>query len=260
MHVGIIGVGTIGEIFAERLGKEGHKLFAYDIRPERLEKIAESYAVRKAPSNAALIEWSEVVVIAVKPQAFLSLVEEMKNANLDGKVFISVLAGVATQSYEEELPGVKIVRIMPNLPIKIGKGVIAISRGENVTMEEEEETAELLGVLGTVEKVPEDKIDAVTALSGSGAGYVFAIIEALADAGVRIGLDYSQSLRMVAGTMAGSAKMIEETGRHPAELKNKVCSPSGTTIEGIFVLEEMGIRGILMKAVSAAYKRAKELT
>lgn len=259
MHVGIIGVGTIGEIFAERLGREGHKLFAYDILAERLEEVAESYGVRKAPSNVALIEWSEVVVIAVKPQAFLSLVEEMKNANLDGKLFISVLAGVATRSYEEELAGVKVVRIMPNLPIKIGKGVIAISRGENVTEEEEEEAAKLLGVLGAVEKVPEEKIDAVTALSGSGAGYVFAIMEALADAGVRIGLDYSQSLRMVAGTMAGSAKMIEETGRHPAELRNKVCSPSGTTIEGVFVLEEMGIRGILIKAVSAAYKRAKEL-
>jgi pyrroline-5-carboxylate reductase len=259
MHVGIIGVGTIGEIFAERLAGEGHKLFAYDMRAERLEEIANRYGVRKAPSNAALIEWSEVVVIAVKPQAFLSLIEEMKNANLDGKLFISVLAGVATARYERELPDVKVVRIMPNLPIKIGKGVIAISRGENVTEQDEEQVTELLDVLGAVEKVPEEKIDAVTALSGSGAGYVFAIIEALADAGVRIGLDYPQSLRMVAGTVAGSAKMIEETGSHPAELRNKVCSPAGTTVEGIFVLEEMGIRGILMKAVLAAYKRAKEL-
>jgi len=259
MHVGIIGVGTIGEIFAERLASEGHKLFAYDIRAERLDDIADRHGVRKAPSNAALIEWSEAVVVAVKPQAFPSVMEEMKGADLSGKLFISVLAGVATGRYEEELPGVKVVRIMPNLPIKIGKGVIAISRGENATDEEEDEVAKLLSPLGAVEKVAEEKIDAVTALSGSGAGYVFVIIEALADAGVRIGLEYSQSLRMVARMMAGSAEMIEEVGKHPAELRNMVCSPAGTTIEGISVLEHMGFRGILIEAVLAAYERAKEL-
>ncbi len=259
MRVGIIGVGTIGEIFAERLSVEGHELFAYDIRGDRLKDMADSYGLNAAAGAAAVIDASEMVVIAVKPQAFQSVMEEIKKARIEDRLFISVLAGVATARYEEELPGVKVVRIMPNLPIKIGKGVIAISRGKNVTEEEEEKTAKLLSPLGSVEKVAEEKIDAVTALSGSGPGYVFAMIEALADAGVRIGLDYSQSLRMVAQTMAGSAEMIEETGRHPAELRNRVCSPEGTTIEGMFVLEQMGIRGILMEAVSAAYGRAKEL-
>ncbi len=260
MHVGIIGVGTIGEIFAERLAGEGHKLFGYDIRPERLGEVAERCNLRKAPSNAALIEWSEVAVIAVKPQAFPAVAKDMKGAKLEGRLFISVLAGVSTQRYEEELAGVKVVRIMPNLPVKIGKGVIAFSRGKNVSGEEEEKAAELLRPLGAVEKVAEERIDAVTAISGSGPGYVFAMIEALADAGVRIGLDYSQSLRMVARTVEGSAEMIGESGKHPAELRNMVCSPAGTTIEGMFVLEQMGIRGILMEAVSAAYRRAKELT
>jgi pyrroline-5-carboxylate reductase len=260
MHVGIVGVGTIGEIFAERLSEEGHEVFGYDVRSERLEEIAERYGMRKAPSNAALIEWSEVVVVAVKPQAFQSVIEEIRDVRLEGRLLISVLAGVPTEMYEEELPGVKVVRIMPNLPIKIGKGVIAMAPGANVTEEEEEQVAELLSSLGTVERVAEEELDAVTAISGSGAGFVFAMIEALADAGVWIGLDYSRSLRMVARTMAGSAEMVEEMGAHPAELRNMVCSPEGTTIEGISVLEEMGMRGILMNAVFAAHRRAKELT
>lgn len=259
MHIGIIGVGTIGEILAQRLSTEGHKLFVYDIRSERLDEITNRYGLRKAPSNAALIEWSEMVLIAVKPQAFPSVTEEIKGAKLNGRLFISVLAGVPTRRYEEELPGVKVLRAMPNLPVSIGKGVVAIAPGKNVTEKEQEEAAELLSPLGTVEKVAEEEIDAVTALSGSGPGYVFAIMEALADAGVRIGLDYSQSLRMVARTVAGSAEMVEALGRHPAELKNRVCSPAGTTIEGIFVLEKRGIRGILMEAVWAAYQRAKEM-
>ncbi|NQT82667.1 pyrroline-5-carboxylate reductase [bacterium] len=259
MRVGVIGVGTIGEIFAERLSKEGHELFAYDVRDERLKEITNRYGLRKAASNAALIESSEVIVVAVKPQVFPSVVKEMKEATPENRLFISVLAGVETRRYEEEMPGVKVVRIMPNIPIQIGKGVIAISRGKNVTEKEEEDAAKLLSPLGVIERVPEEKIDAVTALSGSGPGFVFAIVEALADAGVQIGLSYPQSLRMVARMMAGSAEMIEKTGKHPAELRNKVCSPAGTTIEGMLVLEEMGIRGILMEAVSAAYKRAKEL-
>jgi len=259
MRLGIIGVGNIGEIFAQRLGREGHEVYAYDVRGEKLKEVAERHAVAEVASNAALVERSEMVVIAVKPQAFVSVVKEIRGSKFEGRVFISVLAGMPTRRYEEELPGVKVVRAMPNLPISIGKGVIAISPGKNVTEEEEEKVAELLRPLGAVEKVAEEKIDAVTALSGSGAGFVFAIMEALADAGVRVGLDYSQSLRMVARTMAGSAEMVEMLEMHPAELKNRVCSPGGTTIEGIFVLEERGIRGIIIEAVSAAYRRAKEL-
>jgi pyrroline-5-carboxylate reductase len=199
-------------------------------------------------------------MVIVKPQTFESFIEEIRDASFEGKIFVSVLAGVPTASYEEELPGIKVVRIMPNLPVRIGKGVIGFSRGENVTDEEEEMVVELLHPFGTVEKVPEEKMDAVTALSGSGPGFAFAIIEALADAGVRIGLTFSQSLRMAAHMMAGSAEMIETTGQHPAELRNAVCSPGGTTIAGIAVIEEMGLRGILMEAVAAAYNRAKELT
>jgi len=259
MRLGIIGVGTIGEIFAERLGREGHEVLAYDVREDRLKEMAGAHGLTPMAGNPAVIAAAEVVVIAVKPQAFSSLVEQMKGVDLGNTLFISVLAGTPTSKYEEALPGIKLVRIMPNLPIKIGKGVIGMARGKNVSEEEEARAAELLRPLGTVEKVAEEKIDAVTALSGSGAGYVFAIIEALAESGVRLGLDYSQSLRMVCQMMAGSAEMVEATGIHPAELKNRVASPGGTTIEGLVVMEEKGLRGILMDAVAAAYRRAKEL-
>jgi pyrroline-5-carboxylate reductase len=259
MRFGIIGVGTIGEIFAERLKSEGHKLFAYDIRAERLEEVASRHGIAKAPDTRTLVQWSETVLIAVKPQNFPQLVKEMEEAELEGRVFISVLAGVPTRRYEEAMPGINVIRIMPNLAIKIGKGVIGVARGKNVSPEAEEKVAELLKPLGAVEIVPEEKMDAVTALSGSGAGYVFAILEAFADAGVRLGLDHAQSLRMAARTMAGSAEMIEALGKHPAELRNRVTSPGGTTIEGLSVMERAGIRGILMEAVAAAYRRAKEL-
>jgi pyrroline-5-carboxylate reductase len=259
MRLGIIGVGTIGEILAERFTKEGHNVLAYDVRADRLKKMAEAHGLTPVENNAAVIEAAEIVVVAVKPQAFSSLMEEIRGVRLESALFISVLAGVPTSRYEEALPGVKVIRIMPNLPIKIGKGVMAISRGKNVTEGEEEQVAELLRSLGIVERIAEEKMDAVTALSGSGAGYVFAIVEALADAGVRLGIEYSQSLRMVCQTMAGSAEMVEATGKHPAELKNRVASPGGTTIEGLYVMEEKGLRGILMDAVAAAYRRAKEL-
>jgi pyrroline-5-carboxylate reductase len=259
MRVGIIGVGTIGEIIAERLGREGHELFAYDIRSERLKEMADSHGVTAVGDNAEVIAASEVVVVAVKPQSFSPLVQEIGGTTLEGKLLVSVLAGVSTRKYEELLEGVKVIRIMPNLPIQIGKGVVGMSAGSNVTKEEEEKVAALLGPLGKVESVSEDKMDAVTALSGSGPGYVFLLIEALAEAGVRLGLSFSQSLRMAAQTMAGSAEMVESLGKHPAELKNRVTSPGGTTIEGLLVLEEAGIRGVLMDAVSAAYDRAKGL-
>jgi len=259
MRFGIIGVGTIGEIFAERLGKGGHEVIAYDVRPETLDEVVKRYSAQKAASNADVIAASEVVLVAVKPQSFSSVVKEIEGARLENRIFVSVLAGVPTRRYEDVFPGIKVIRIMPNLPIKIGKGVIGMARGKNVSGEEEEKVAELLKPLGAVERVPEEKMDAVTALSGSGAGYVFAFIEALADAGVRLGLDYSQSLRMVARTMAGSAEMVEAMGKHPAELRNRVTSPGGTTIEGLSVMEKGGVRGIMMDAVAAAYRRAKEL-
>jgi len=259
MRLGIIGVGNIGEIFAERLGKEGHELCAYDVRAERLKETARTHRFKQAKSNAEVVHVSEVVVVAVKPQTFPSLAEELKKSPFAERLFISVLAGIPTGKYEDALPGIKVIRIMPNLAIKIGKGVIGMARGKNVSEEEEARSEELLRPLGMVERVAESKMDAVTAVSGSGAGYVFAIIEALAEAGVRLGLDYAQSLRMVAQTMAGSAELLLAMGAHPAELKNRVTSPGGTTIEGLFVMEKGGVKGILMDAVAAAYRRAKEL-
>ena len=259
MRLGIIGLGNIGEIFAERLGREEHEVFAYDIRAERIKELAKIRGFKPAKSNTEVVEASEVVVVAVKPQTFPSLAEELKKSAFTGRLFISVLAGIPTAKYEEALPGIKVVRIMPNLAIKIGRGVIGMACGKNVGEEEEARAADLLRPLGIVEKVAESKMDAVTAVSGSGAGYVFAIIEALTEAGVRLGLDYSQSLRMVAQTMAGSADLLLAMGGHPAELKNRVTSPGGTTIEGLFVMEKGGLSGILMDAVAAAYRRAKEL-
>lgn len=259
MRLGIIGVGTIGEIFAERLAKEKHEISAYDVRAERLKELAKTHGFKPAKSSAEVVEASDAVVIAVKPQTFPSLVEELKKSAFAGRLFISVLAGIPTEKYEDVLPEIKVVRIMPNLAIKIGKGVIGMARGKNVNEEEETRAEELLRPLGMVERVAEAKMDAVTAVSGSGAGYVFAIIEALTEAGVRLGLDYSQSLRMVAQTVAGSAEMLLAMGGHPAELKNRVTSPGGTTIEGLFVMEKGGLSGILMDAVAAAYWRAKEL-
>lgn len=259
MRLGIIGVGTIGEIFTERLAKEKHEISAYDVRAERVKELAKTHGFKTEKSNTDVVEASEVVVVAVKPQTFPTIAEELKRSPFSGRLFVSVLAGIPTAKYEDSLPGVKVVRIMPNLAIRIGKGVIGMARGKHVSEEQETRAEELLRPLGMVERVAEAKMDAVTAVSGSGAGYMFAIIEALAEAGVRVGLDYAQSLRMVAQTMAGSAEMLLAMKKHPAELKNRVTSPGGTTIEGLFVMEKGGFSGILMDAVAAAYRRAKEL-
>ncbi len=199
-------------------------------------------------------------MLCVKPQDILSTLASCAFSPGNGKLLISVAAGVTLSTLEKHTPeAVRIVRTMPNTPSLVGKGATAYCLGSRCAEEDRGIVERLLGAVGISVEVPEKQMDAVTGLSGSGPAYIYLIIEALADGGVRQGLPRAEALRLAAQTVSGAAEMVIHTGTHPAVLKDMVTSPGGTTIAGLSVLEEKNVRSALISAVSAAATRASEL-
>ncbi len=203
---------------------------------------------------------ADIVFLAVKPQVMQSALAALDPLTLSSKLVVSIAAGVTISTLESALPAeTRLIRVMPNTPCLIGRGACGVSRGSCATDDDEKIVTELLETVGLVEHVPEKLLDAVTGLSGSGPAYVFQIIEALSDGGVKIGLPRDVATRLAAQTVSGSAEMVLQTGEHPAALKDAVTSPGGTTIAGIHELEKAGVRAALMNAVAAATRRSQEL-
>jgi len=212
--------------------------------------------VRFAPSSAEAVRGASIIFLAVKPQhAALAARECGPHVAADATV-VSIVAGlpIATLSGWLGLP--RIIRVMPNTPCLVGKGVSVVCRSSEVTAKAARDTAKLLAAVGTVHEVEEQLLDAVTGLSGSGPGFVAVLIEALADGGVRAGLPRALALALATQTVAGTAALVEQTGEHPALLKDRVASPGGTTIAGLAVLEQRAVRSALIDAVVAAADRA----
>jgi pyrroline-5-carboxylate reductase len=242
------------------------KIFITDADYEKAKSAATSLGAKVLSSNIEAVEKGDVIFLAVKPQVLQQVLAEIspavikKHAGGNAPVFVSMAAGWSINKIQETL-GVKapVVRIMPNTPALIGKGMIAMSASPEVSAQSVTELEKLLSGAGIVDKVDERFMDAVTGLSGSGPAFVYLFIEALADGGVRAGLPRDKALRYAAQTVLGAAAMVQETGKHPGELKDMVTSPGGTTIAGIASLEEGAFRGTVIKAVEAAWKRSKEL-
>jgi pyrroline-5-carboxylate reductase len=242
------------------------EIFITDADFEKAKSAALSLGAKILSSNIEAVEKGDIIFLAVKPQVLPQVLAEIsaavnkKLASGGAPVFVSMAAGWSIGKIQETL-GVKapVVRIMPNTPALIGKGMIAMSASSEVSVQSLTDIEKLIGGAGIVDKIDERFMDAVTGLSGSGPAFVYLFIEALSDGGVRAGLPRDKALRYAAQTVLGSAAMVQETGKHPCELKDMVTSPGGTTIAGIAALEDGAFRGTVMRAVEAAWKRSTEL-
>ncbi len=235
-------------------------IFVSDIRRECLEVLAERFQVAVTEDNREVARAGEVVICAVKPAQVKSVLTEIAPYLTPGHLFISVAAGITISFVEANLPpGIPVLRAMPNVPALIGEGITALALGKHAGAREREEGEALFGAVGRVVVLPEENMDAVTGLSGSGPAYIAIILEALADGGVKAGLPRQVAFELALQTMIGTARMIQCTGDHPGLLKDRVASPGGSTIYGLHVLEAGGLRGLLVGAVEAASQRARAL-
>jgi pyrroline-5-carboxylate reductase len=245
----------------------GENLGFTDADKPKAEEAAKALGARVFDSNIEAVQKGDFVFLAVKPQALPGVLREIKDAVTERRALknpvtlVSMAAGFSIKKIEAELesPGQPVIRIMPNTPALISRGMIALAASPGVGEEKTAELERLLANSGLVDRLEEKYLDAVTGLSGSGPAFGYIFIEALADGGVRAGLPRDKALSYAAQTVLGAAAMVKETGRHPGELKDMVASPGGTTIAGIAALEQAGFRGIVMNAVDAAFRRAGEL-
>lgn len=262
--IAFLGTGNMAEALIRGLlraqSTTPEQLVATARRPARLEELSKAYGVRTTSDNLAAVRESDIIVLSVKPQAMLKLVTAIAPAVDDRKLLISVAAGVPMAALERALgKSARIVRAMPNTPALVGAGACALARGTHASEADVATASSIFRAVGTTTEVDENLLDAVTGLSGSGPAYIFLIIEALSDAGVKVGLPRYTALNLAAQTVLGSAKLLLETGTHPGHLKDQVTSPGGTAIAGLHTLEAGGLRTTLINAVEAATRRAREL-
>jgi pyrroline-5-carboxylate reductase len=261
--LGFIGAGNMGEalvkgLIASKAAKPSQVLVSAR-RPERVQELERIYGVRGA-SNAEVARESDVLVLAVKPQILDQVLRDIAPEVPRDRLVISVAAGVPIAAIERRLqPPLRIVRAMPNTPATVGAGATAIALGEHATEADLATAKTIFDSVGLTVVLDEYQLDAVTGLSGSGPAYIFLIIEALADAGVKVGLARRSAMQLAAQTVLGSAKLLIESGQHPGLLKDGVTSPGGTAIAGLHTLEAGGLRNVLMNAVEVATQRSKEL-
>ncbi|NPV53343.1 MAG: pyrroline-5-carboxylate reductase [Firmicutes bacterium] len=235
-------------------------IVASDASCERLASISNDLGVTAVPSNIEVARQADALFLAVKPQVISGVLLELRGMIRPGSIIVTLAAGIEL-NYVETMLGeeVKVMRIMPNTPCSLGAGAIAFCLGKHIDAADAGWLLELLRKMAVVVEIDESLMNSVTALSGSGPGFVYTVIEALADGGVRIGFRKDQALILAAQTVLGAAKMVLETGEHPAKLRDMVTSPGGTTIAGLHAMERGGVRGALMDAVVAAAERAGSL-
>jgi pyrroline-5-carboxylate reductase len=261
--IAFLGAGNMAEALVKGLLRAGvaeaREIICADRNPARAE-LAQRYGVRFTGSNREAAAAADLVVLSVKPQIMNKLLDEVGPILDQKKLVISIAAGVPIAAIERKVGhGVRIVRTMPNTPALVGAGATALTAGEHATEEDLAQARALFDAIGRTVVVDEPQLDAVTGLSGSGPAYIFLVIEALSDAGVKVGLARATAQDLAAQTVLGSAKLLIETGEHPGRLKDQVTSPGGTAIAGLHTLEAGGLRTTLMNAVEAATHRAREL-
>jgi pyrroline-5-carboxylate reductase len=263
--LGTIGGGVMGEAIVSRLiiknvyAKDA--VLVSDPQLERRNFLQEKYGIKVTETNTLAASAKEVVLLAIKPQIFDKVAADISNSNcLDrSSVIISILAGIPLSKLESAFPQQPIIRAMPNTPATVGAGMTAIASGNYVKPEHLQLAKSIFSAVGEVVEVPESMMDAVTGLSGSGPAFVAIAIEALADGGVAAGLPRPIANQLALQTVLGTAQLVKESKLHPAELKDRVTSPGGTTIAGVAELEKNGMRSALIEAVKAAYRRSQEL-
>jgi len=265
LRIGFVGAGQMATALANGFLRAGlisaDRLLACDALPAAAERFAKATGAGTAATNAQAMQQADVVILAVKPQHLPGVLDELRGKLTPQQLVISIAAGVRLDTIAERLgPGPRLVRVMPNTPCLVGQGASAYALGRSATPADNALVRQLLEAVGVAVAVSESSLDAVTGLSGSGPAFVYVMIEALADGGVRMGLPRDVALALAAQTVKGAADMVLSTGQHPALLKDQVTSPGGTTIAGLQALETGGLRAALMSAVEAATRRATELS
>jgi len=263
-RVAVLGAGTLGEALIAGLISGGWRrpdeIVATGRREERVNELREKLGVEATLSNAEAVADAALIVIAVKPQDFDVLLEEIAPVVSPDQTVLSVAAAIPTTAIEERLPkGVPVVRAMPNAPAIVHEGIAGMCAGANADEPHLALAEEALLHLGAVVRVPEPYMDAVTAVSGSGPAYFALLAEAMIEAGILLGLGRDVSTQLVVQTMLGSAKLLRDEQMHPVELRERVTSPGGTTIRAVRELEQAGVRAAFLNAIHAAMERSREL-
>ena len=264
LKIGFIGAGKMASAlaggFVRKHQVKVENLIASDPIGASRDSFAEITGGRTTDSNAEVASFADLIFLAVKPDRCADALQSIHAYWRESQCLISIVAGLSTDHLAFYLPaGGRIIRVMPNTPALVGASASALCLGEFATATDAEQALILMSAIGTVERVPESMMDAVTGLSGSGPAYVYQFIEALSDGAVAAGLTRDQATRLAAQTVLGSARMVHETGAHPGLLKDMVTSPGGTTIEGIHELEKGGMRAAVMNAVRAAASKSRKL-
>jgi pyrroline-5-carboxylate reductase len=266
LRIGFLGAGKMATALAQGWLRAGlvraDRVRASDPVATARSAFAEATGVQTLPGNRQVVADSDVVVLAVKPQQMTEVLQDIAPAVNTGRpLLVSIAAGVGLQAITHCLgaSGCRLIRVMPNTPCLVGASASAYAAGPGATADDVALVARLFNAVGRAFAVPEKQLDAVTGLSGSGPAFVFVVIEALSDGGVRMGLPRELATQLAAQTVFGSAKLLLETGQHPSALKDMVASPAGTTIAGLHALERGGLRAALIDAVEAATRRSAEL-
>lgn len=263
-EITIIGGGKMGSIIAQGLITQkivpAKDIVVTDIDAARLKYLHSSLKVKTSNNNEGAVKNSDIIILAVKPQNMAATLNEISAVVNKSKVVVSIAAGITTKFIEKLLgKGVRVVRVMPNTPALVGEGAAAVTAGSSAKTNDVKITRTIFNAVGISVEVKEKLMDAVTGLSGSGPAYFFLIIEALIEAGLQTGLSRSMAKQLATQTMLGAARLCMESDKEPAQLREMVTSPNGTTFAGLKIFEEKNIRGIIVAAVKAATKRSKEL-
>jgi len=262
-RVAVLGGGVMGEAIVSavlRAGVDVDDVAVSERYAARATELSARYGVRAADGNAKVAARADVVVVALKPQDVAGVLAEIAPALRPGTLVVSIAAGLTTASFEARLPaGTPVVRVMPNTPAVIGAGASAVCGGTHASEEHLALTERLLAATGLVLRVAEANMDAVTAISGSGPAYVFYLVDALAEAGVLLGLARPQALALAAATFRGAAELLDQSGEHPVVLRERVSSPGGTTVAALRELDAHGVRAAVLAAAEAARDRSREL-
>jgi len=264
-NIGFIGAGNMGEALISGLTSSDScspdRIICSDLRQDRLDELAARFGIATTTDNTEVVSRSDIVVYAIKPQIMAEVLKETVSGLDMSKLVISIAAGVPLSAIENRLnKKLRLIRVMPNVAVMVKEGAAAIAAGQNALPEDIDTAMAIFNSVGRCVFLKENYLlDAVTGLSGSGPAYIFMIVDALADAGVKVGLSRKESLFLASQTVLGAAKMLLETQIHPGQLKDMVTSPGGTAIAGLHTLEKGGLRTTLINAVEAATLRSREL-
>lgn len=257
LKIAVIGCGVIGGGFAKHFSSS-HELTLFDKDRQLTEQLAlelgKSVCVA-GDINEAIAD-KDVIFLAIKPQSLRDLKESLTRLLHSEQLLISTLAGVSLEKLEESFVGVPILRVMPNIACFYGQGVVSLVESITLSEKHRKYAENIFSGLGMTSWIPESQVDALTALTGSGPAFLFVLIESMVDAGVSMGLKFSEAQDLVLQTIIGAATIVKETGKHPGELKWQVSSPGGTTIAGLREMEDRAVRSGMMEAILAAYRRA----